>query len=87
MQEVSVCRKATVVCGHLDTDWDDFSGALFAVTLPGDAVNGPWSETRYAISEQRKELDKEATTPSLAASCLPPRQSDYQSLGQNICPA
>ena len=58
MQEVSVCRKTTVVCGHLDIDWDDLSGALFAVALPGDAVNGPWRETRYAISEQRKELDK-----------------------------
>lgn len=47
-----------MVCGHLDIDWDDLSGALFGVELPGDAVNGPWRETRYVISEQRKKLDK-----------------------------
>lgn len=58
IQEVSVCRKATVVCGPLTIDWDDLSAALFAVAVPGRIVEGPWRKTLYAIFEQRKYFDK-----------------------------
>ncbi|KAF6222196.1 hypothetical protein HO133_001282 [Letharia lupina] len=58
IHEVSVCRKATVVCGPLTIDLEDLSAALFAVAVLGKVIDGPWRKTSYAIFEQRKEFDE-----------------------------
>ena len=58
IQEVSVCRRATVVCGYLTIDWDDLGAALFVIALPGRVVDGPWNKSSHAIFEQRREFDK-----------------------------
>lgn len=57
IQEVSVCRKVTVVCGPLTIDWDELSVVLFARAVPGRIVDG-WRKTSFAIFEQRKDFDK-----------------------------
>ena len=57
IQEVSVCRKVTVVCGAFHIDWDDLMAGLFTVAVPGRVVDG-WRKASYAIFEQRKEYDK-----------------------------
>ena len=58
IHEVSVCRKATAVCGPLTIDLEDLSAALFAVAVLGKVIDGPWRKTSYAIFEQRKEFDE-----------------------------
>ena len=57
VQEVSVCRKAIVICGSLAIDWDDLSVALFALAIPGKNF-ASWKKNSYAIFQQRNQFDK-----------------------------
>lgn len=40
IQEVSVCRNVTVVCGSLTIDWDELSAVVLAVAMPGKVIDG-----------------------------------------------
>lgn len=70
IQEVSICCKATVVCGPLTIEWEDLSAALFAVAVPGKIIDGPGGRPPMRFSNNEKSSIRRDDPVSRSLLCV-----------------